>query len=79
MLLCSSDGPVVGLEEKFPSYPGVVGGWAVVILCGSSWIFWWLVKGLCFQVSRVGDVGAVVILCGSSWISWWLVSEIFRS
>ena len=29
------------------------GGWVVVILCGSSWIAWWLVKGICFQVSRV--------------------------
>ena len=30
-MLCSFDGLVVGLEGKFSSYLGVVGGWAVVI------------------------------------------------
>ena len=46
-MLCSFGGLVVGLDGEFPSCLGVV---IFVDLCGS---FWWLVTGVCFQVSRV--------------------------
>ena len=65
MILCGFRGLVGGLWAEFSNLALCWGCWAVVILCGSSWIAWWLVKGISLQVSRrLGGWG----FCDSLWI-----------